>query len=127
MSSRQFPKGLVPAYGVITTPYATDAQMEKPDGLSDLIHHIKKHHVSKGLPKPSSAMILDQLDKKSAAMGMSPEEGRGLFGNIWSGIKSGVQRAGSKLWEQFKADPLGSIQTVANLFAKDAPAAAAAV
>lgn len=114
----QFPKGLVPAYDVVTTPYATQASFAQPDGLSDLVKHVKMHHVKMGHRKPSSAEVLAMIDKHSEGMGLSPEVGRGLLGQLWNGVKSGLQRAGSKLWDQVTSDPVGTFETIANLFSK---------
>lgn len=112
----QFPKGLIPAYGPLTTPYGTDRVMENPDHLTDLVKHIKMHHVKMGKAKPSSAQVLAKIDEHSRSLGLEPAVGRGLMGDIWSAVKSGAQKLGSAAWNQFLSDPQGTLNAVTKLF-----------
>jgi len=108
---RAYPKGLVPSFDVVTTPYDTmsRATSDNRSGIDDLVHHIRKRHMRMNKPIPSEADVLAHLDKAAEGMGLSPEVGRGFFGDLWKSIKSGVKNVASKQLDDFKSDPIGTV------------------
>lgn len=82
--------------------------------LEEFIFHVQKAHAKRG-KNMSREEVLNRIDKHSEAMGLTPAQGRGLFGKIWSGVKNAVVNAGSQAWNAFTNDPVGSIQKVADV------------
>lgn len=82
--------------------------------LEEFIFHVQKAHAKRG-KNVSREEVLNRIDKHSEAMGLTPAQGRGLFGKIWSGVKNAVANAGSQAWNAFSNDPIGTIQKVGSV------------
>jgi hypothetical protein len=122
-----FPPGNVPA--------AALTQAMDPH-LLDFMNHVQHYHAMRG-KKVSHDDVLNMVDSASDELGLGRVEGRGLFGHIWAGIKGAVKNTAGKAWDTFKADPIGTVQTMYKHVApvvkagveaaKDAAAAEAAI
>ena len=114
-----YPKGLTPVgLNYATYPYATSAQVgSAPEHLFDLVKHVKKAHKRMGKKEPSDAEVVSKIHSLGGELGLAPAEAEGLFSHIWGAVKEGAKRAGSRLWEHVKKDPLGTLTSVASLFA----------
>ena len=84
--------------------------------FEDLVDHVQRHHQKHGRNR-SREDIVAHFDRLSKERGLSTAEGRGFWGDLWNGIKSGVAATASNAWEKFKADPMGTIQSVAETLA----------
>lgn len=81
--------------------------------FEDLVKHVRMHHQRHGRSK-SREEIVAHFDRLARERGMGEAEGRGFFGDVWDGIKNAVSATASSAWDKFKADPIGTIQAIAD-------------